>query len=95
MPLLVHPDLGTNLQAGADMADSALPGVERAELETPLYELVGSFPAMGHTVRSVSSDEMGGAILMAGGFHRSDRISQGRRSCRLTTRAYARHWKNM
>ena len=68
-------DLGANLQAGADMARFRHSQVSNAlSLETPLYELVGSkLAAMGHTVRSVNGDEMGGVqILMhADGFYRS------------------------
>jgi gamma-glutamyltranspeptidase/glutathione hydrolase len=68
-------DLGANLQAGADMARFRHSQVSNAlSLETPLYELVGSkLAAMGHTVRSVNGDEMGGVqILMhADGYYRS------------------------
>ncbi|HEV7356856.1 MAG TPA: gamma-glutamyltransferase family protein [Steroidobacteraceae bacterium] len=68
-------DLGANLQAGADMARFRHSQVSNAlSLETPLYELVGSkLAAMGHTVRSVNGDEMGGVqILMhADGIYRS------------------------
>jgi gamma-glutamyltranspeptidase/glutathione hydrolase len=68
-------DLGANLQAGADMARFRHSQVSNAlSLETPLYDLVGSkLSAMGHTVRSVNGDEMGGVqILMhADGYFRS------------------------
>jgi len=68
-------DLGANLQAGADMARFRHSQVSNAlSLETPLYELVGSkLAAMGHTVRSVNGDEMGGVqiLMQAGGYYRS------------------------
>jgi gamma-glutamyltranspeptidase/glutathione hydrolase len=68
-------DLGANVQAGADMARFRHSQVSNAlSLEAPLYELVGSkLSAMGHNVRSVSGEEMGGVqILMhAGGYYRS------------------------
>jgi gamma-glutamyltranspeptidase / glutathione hydrolase len=68
-------DLGANLQAGADMARFRHSQVSNAlSLETPLYELVGAkLGAMGHIVRSVNGDEMGGVqILMhADGYYRS------------------------
>jgi len=64
-------DLGANIQAAADMArfrHSQLANV--LSLETPLYDLVGSkLAAMGHSVKSVSGDEMGGVqviMLVAG-----------------------------
>jgi gamma-glutamyltranspeptidase/glutathione hydrolase len=68
-------DLGANLQAGADMARFRHSQVSNAlSLETPLYELVGAkLAAMGHTVKSVNGDEMGGVqiIMQAGGYYRS------------------------
>ncbi|HTD72149.1 MAG TPA: gamma-glutamyltransferase family protein [Steroidobacteraceae bacterium] len=68
-------DLGANVQAGADMARFRHSQVSNAlSLETPLYELVGSkLAAMGHTVRSVNGDEMGGVqiLMRADGFYRS------------------------
>ena len=68
-------DLGANLQAGADMARFRHSQVSNAlSLETPLYDLVGSkLAAMGHTVRSVNGDEMGGVqiIMHADGYYRS------------------------
>ena len=68
-------DLGANLQAGADMARFRHSQVSNAlSLETPLYELVGSkLAAMGHTVRSVNGDEMGGVqiLMRADGYYRS------------------------
>ncbi len=68
-------DLGANLQAGADMARFRHSQVSNAlSLEAPLYELVGSkLSAMGHTVRSVSGEEMGGVqiLMQAGGYYRS------------------------
>jgi gamma-glutamyltranspeptidase / glutathione hydrolase len=68
-------DLGANLQAGADMARFRHSQVSNTlSLETPLYELVGSkLAAMGHTVRSVNGDEMGGVqiLMRADGYYRS------------------------
>jgi gamma-glutamyltranspeptidase / glutathione hydrolase len=59
-------DLGANLQAGADMArfrHSQVPNT--LSLETPLYELVGSkLSAMGHSVRSVNGEDMGGVQIL-------------------------------
>ena len=55
-------DLGANMQAAADMArfrHTQIPNV--LSLETPLYDLVGpQLAAMGHTVKSVSGEDMGG-----------------------------------
>ena len=69
-------DLGANLQAAADMArfrHAQIPNV--LSLETPLYELVGSkLAAMGHSVKSVSGEDMGGVqVLMwvPAGYYRS------------------------
>jgi gamma-glutamyltranspeptidase / glutathione hydrolase len=55
-------DLGANTQAAADMARFRHSQVSNAlTLETPLYELVGAkLQAMGHSVKSVSGEEMGG-----------------------------------
>jgi gamma-glutamyltranspeptidase / glutathione hydrolase len=55
-------DLGANMQAAADMARFRHSQVSNAlTLETPLYELVGAkLQAMGHSVKSVSGEEMGG-----------------------------------
>jgi gamma-glutamyltranspeptidase/glutathione hydrolase len=68
-------DLGANLQAAADMARFRHSQVANTlSLETPLYELVGSrLNAMGHVVKSVSGEEMGGVqIIMRGqGYYRS------------------------
>ena len=68
-------DLGANLQAGADMARFRHSQVSNTlSLETPLYELVGAkLAAMGHTVRSVNGDEMGGVqiLMRADGYYRS------------------------
>jgi gamma-glutamyltranspeptidase/glutathione hydrolase len=68
-------DLGANAQAAADMARFRHSQVSNAlSLETPLYELVGSkLSAMGHTVRSVGGEEMGGVqiIMHAGGYYRA------------------------
>ncbi len=59
-------DLGGNLQAAADMARFRHSQVSNSlSLETPLYELVGSKLAeMGHSVRSVSGEEMGGVQIL-------------------------------
>jgi gamma-glutamyltranspeptidase/glutathione hydrolase len=68
-------DLGANIQAAADMArfrHSQLANV--LSLETPLYDLVGSkLAAMGHSVKSVSGEEMGGvqAIMWVAAADRS------------------------
>jgi gamma-glutamyltranspeptidase / glutathione hydrolase len=55
-------DLGANVQAAADMArfrHSQVPNV--LSLERPLYDLVGpQLAAMGHTVKSVNGEEVGG-----------------------------------
>jgi gamma-glutamyltranspeptidase / glutathione hydrolase len=55
-------DLGANVQAGADMARFRHSQISNVlSLETPLYDLVGSqLAAMGHTVKSVSGEEVGG-----------------------------------
>src|SRR5271163_5290530 len=59
-------DLGANIQAAADMArfrHSQLANV--LSLETPLYDLVGAkLAAMGHSVKSVSGEEMGGVQIL-------------------------------
>jgi gamma-glutamyltranspeptidase/glutathione hydrolase len=59
-------DLGANLQAGADMARFRHSQISNAlSLETPLYDLVGSkLAGMGHTVKSVSGEEMGGVQIL-------------------------------
>ncbi|HEX3397119.1 MAG TPA: gamma-glutamyltransferase family protein [Steroidobacteraceae bacterium] len=59
-------DLGANLQAGADMARFRHSQVANTlSLETPLYELVGAkLAAMGHTVKSVNGEEMGGVQIL-------------------------------
>jgi gamma-glutamyltranspeptidase / glutathione hydrolase len=59
-------DLGANVQAGADMARFRHSQVSNAlSLETPLYELVGAkLAAMGHSVKSVSGEEMGGVQIL-------------------------------
>jgi gamma-glutamyltranspeptidase/glutathione hydrolase len=68
-------DLGANLQAGADMARFRHSQVPNSlSLETPLYELVGSkLAAMGHNVRSVSGEDMGGVqiLMLGGGYYRA------------------------
>jgi gamma-glutamyltranspeptidase/glutathione hydrolase len=55
-------DLGANMQAAADMArfrHAQIPNV--LSLETPLYDLVGpQLAAMGHTVKSVNGEDLGG-----------------------------------
>jgi gamma-glutamyltranspeptidase / glutathione hydrolase len=50
------------MQAAADMARFRHSQVSNAlSLEAPLYELVGAkLQAMGHSVKSVSGEEMGG-----------------------------------
>ena len=59
-------DLGANLQAGADMARFRHSQISNAlSLETPLYDLVGSkLAAMGHNVKSVGGEEMGGVQIL-------------------------------
>jgi gamma-glutamyltranspeptidase / glutathione hydrolase len=59
-------DLGANLQAGADMARFRHSQISNAvSLEAPLYDLVGAKLAeMGHNVKSVSGDEMGGVQIL-------------------------------
>jgi gamma-glutamyltranspeptidase/glutathione hydrolase len=59
-------DLGANLQAGADMARFRHSQVSNSlSLETPLYDLVGAkLAAMGHSVKSVSGEEMGGVQIL-------------------------------
>ena len=59
-------DLGANIQAAADMARFRHSQIANLlSLETPLYELVGSkLAAMGHSVKSVSGDEMGGVQVI-------------------------------
>jgi gamma-glutamyltranspeptidase / glutathione hydrolase len=55
-------DLGANPQAAADMARFRHAQVSNVlSLETPLYDLVGaSLAAMGHTVKSVNGEDVGG-----------------------------------
>jgi len=59
-------DLGANLQAAADMARFRHSQIANSlSLETPLYSLVGSqLSAMGHAVKSVSGEEMGGVQVL-------------------------------
>ncbi len=59
-------DLGANIQAAADMARFRHSQIaNQLSLETPLYDLVGSkLAAMGHSVKSVSGDEMGGVQVI-------------------------------
>lgn len=64
-------DLGANVQAAADMARFRHSQVSNVlSLETPLYELVGEkLAAMGHQVKSVNGDEVGGvqSIMVGSG----------------------------
>jgi len=55
-------DLGANVQAAADMARFRHSQISNVlSLEAPLYDLVGSqLAAMGHTVKSVNGEDMGG-----------------------------------
>ena len=59
-------DLGANTQAAVDMArfrHSQLPNT--VSLETPLYDLMGArLAAMGHTVRSIDGESVGGAQII-------------------------------
>jgi gamma-glutamyltranspeptidase/glutathione hydrolase len=76
-------ELGANLQAAADIGRFRHSQIANTlSLETPLYDLVGpKLTEMGHVVRSVGGDEMGGVqIIMhvadpgdpgAGGYYRS------------------------
>ena len=59
-------DLGANLQAGADMARFRHSQISNAlSLEAPLYDLVGAkLSGMGHNVRSVGGEEMGGVQIL-------------------------------
>jgi gamma-glutamyltranspeptidase / glutathione hydrolase len=56
-------DLGANLQASVDMARFRHAQVSNElNLESPLYELVGSrLAAMGHQVKSINGEDVGGA----------------------------------
>jgi gamma-glutamyltranspeptidase/glutathione hydrolase len=67
-------DLGANLQASADMARFRHSQVSNElSLEAPLYDLVGlSLGAMGHTVKSVSGEDVGGVqiIMSEGSYYR-------------------------
>jgi gamma-glutamyltranspeptidase/glutathione hydrolase len=55
-------DLGANVQAAADMARFRHSQISNElTLESPLYDLVGAaLAAMGHTVKSVSGEDVGG-----------------------------------
>jgi gamma-glutamyltranspeptidase/glutathione hydrolase len=55
-------DLGANVQAAADMARFRHSQISNVlSLESPLYDLVGSqLAAMGHTVKSVNGEDVGG-----------------------------------
>ncbi len=59
-------DLGANLQAAADMARFRHSQVSNTlGLETPLYDLVGAkLSAMGHSVKSVDGDGVGGVQII-------------------------------
>jgi gamma-glutamyltranspeptidase/glutathione hydrolase len=59
-------DLGANPQAAADMARFRHSQISNAlSLEAPLYDLVGArLTAMGHTVKSVGGEEMGGVQIL-------------------------------
>ncbi len=62
-------DLGANVQAAADMARFRHGQISNVlNLEAPLYELVGAkLAAMGHTVRSIDGDSVGGVqVIMYG-----------------------------
>jgi gamma-glutamyltranspeptidase / glutathione hydrolase len=68
-------DLGANLQAGADMARFRHSQISNTlSLEAPLYDLVGAkLAAMGHTVKSVSGEDVGGVqiLMLADGYYRA------------------------
>ena len=68
-------DLGANMQAAADMARFRHSQVSNVlSLETPLYELVGTqLAAMGHAVKSVNGEDVGGVqtIMVGDGYYRS------------------------
>jgi gamma-glutamyltranspeptidase/glutathione hydrolase len=68
-------DLGANTQAAADMARFRHGQVSNVlSLETPLYDLVGpQLAAMGHTVKSVNGEDVGGvqSIMFLDGSYRS------------------------
>ena len=68
-------DLGANLQAGADMARFRHSQVSNTlSLETPLYDLVGAkLAAMGHSVKSVSGEDVGGVqiLMLDAGYYRA------------------------
>jgi gamma-glutamyltranspeptidase/glutathione hydrolase len=59
-------DLGANLQASADMARFRHSQISNTlSLETPLYDVVGpKLTAMGHIVRAISGDEVGGVQVI-------------------------------
>ncbi|HEX3913154.1 MAG TPA: gamma-glutamyltransferase family protein [Steroidobacteraceae bacterium] len=59
-------DLGANPQAAADMARFRHSQISNSlSLETPLYDLVGAkLAAMGHKVKPVSGEEMGGVQIL-------------------------------
>lgn len=68
-------DLGANTQAAADMARFRHGQVSNVlSLEAPLYDLVGAqLAAMGHTVKSVNGEDVGGvqSIMFVDGSYRS------------------------
>jgi gamma-glutamyltranspeptidase / glutathione hydrolase len=59
-------DLGANLQAAADMGRFRHSQIANSlSLESPLFDLVGSqLAAMGHSVKSVSGEEVGGVQII-------------------------------
>jgi gamma-glutamyltranspeptidase/glutathione hydrolase len=68
-------DLGANVQAAADMARFKHDQVSNElSLEAPLYDLVGPrLEAMGHAVKSVNGEDMGGVqvIMRGSGYYRA------------------------
>jgi gamma-glutamyltranspeptidase/glutathione hydrolase len=77
-------DLGANPQASADMARFRHSQVSNTlSLETPLYDLVGEkLTAMGHTVRAVSGEDVGGVqviMLAEPGAARTDEAGSAKR----------------
>jgi gamma-glutamyltranspeptidase/glutathione hydrolase len=59
-------DLGANVQAATDMARFRHHQLGNSlDLEAPLYDLVGAqLKAMGHTVKSVDGEDLGGAQII-------------------------------
>jgi gamma-glutamyltranspeptidase/glutathione hydrolase len=68
-------DLGANVQAAADMARFRHSQISNElSLETPLYQLLGpQLAAMGHVVKSVNGEALGGvqSIMVVNGYYRS------------------------